>query len=165
MTVWEGFESAATRFADRPAVQLQRAEAIDSWTYRQLHEAALARARWLAGVGIKPGDRCAIYADNDAAWCGTYLGVLRVGAVAVPLDTNYSPKQVGTIVRDSIVPYATDSNGFRPLGVKSYGFTPAILPADVVASMHGDAEYVPTDAIGPAIRIIYDALVETARKR
>ncbi len=69
------------------------------------------------------------------------------------------------IVTPTIVPYATDSNGFRPLGVKSYGFTPAILPADVVASMHGDAEYVPTDAIGPAIRIIYDALVETARKR
>ena len=69
------------------------------------------------------------------------------------------------IVTPTLVPYATDSNGFRPLGVKSYGFTPAILPADVVASMHGDAEYVPTDAIGPAIRIIYDALVETARKR
>ncbi len=69
------------------------------------------------------------------------------------------------IVTPTIVPYATDSNGFRPLGVKSYGFTPAIFPADVVASMHGDAEYVPTDAIGPAIRIIYDALVETARKR
>ena len=69
------------------------------------------------------------------------------------------------IVTPTIVPYATDSNGFRPLGVKSYGFTPAILPADVVASMHGDAEYVPVDAIGPAIRIIYDALVETARKR
>ena len=69
------------------------------------------------------------------------------------------------IVTPTIVPYATDSNGFRPLGVKSYGFTPAILPADVIASMHGDAEYVPTDAIGPAIRIIYDALVETARRR
>jgi len=40
-----------------------------------------------------------------------------------------------------------------------------VVPADEVASLHGDAEYVPTDAIGPAIRIIYDALVETARKR
>lgn len=101
VTVWEGFESAATRFADRPAVQLQRADAIDSWTYHELYETALARARWLAGVGIKPGDRCAIYADNDAAWCGTYLGILRAGAVAVPLDTNYSAGQVATILRDS----------------------------------------------------------------
>ena len=35
------------------------------------------------------------------------------------------------IVTPMIVPYGTDSNGFRPRGVKSYGFTPAILPADV----------------------------------
>ena len=101
MTVWDGFESAATRFADRPAVQLQRASATESWSYRQLYDTALARAAWLAGVGVKAGDRCAIYADNDAAWCATYLGILRAGAVAVPLDTNYTAKQVGTIVRDA----------------------------------------------------------------
>jgi acetylornithine deacetylase/succinyl-diaminopimelate desuccinylase-like protein len=69
------------------------------------------------------------------------------------------------IVTPMIVPYGTDANGFRPLGVKSYGFTPAILPADVVASMHGDAEYVPVDALGPAIQILFDALKETAGKR
>ena len=64
-----------------------------------------------------------------------------------------------------IVPFGSDANSFRPLGVKSYGFTPAILPAEVVASMHGDAEFVPVDAIGPAIQILYDALVETASKK
>src|SRR5690606_5480374 len=69
------------------------------------------------------------------------------------------------IVTPMIVPYGTDANSFRPLGVKSYGFTPAILPAAAVASMHGDAEHVPVDAVGPAIRILYDALVETAGAR
>lgn len=69
------------------------------------------------------------------------------------------------IVTPIIVPYGTDANGFRPLGVKSYGFTPAILPAAVVASMHGDAEHIPVEALGPAIRILYDALVETAGAR
>ena len=69
------------------------------------------------------------------------------------------------IVTPTIMPYTTDSNGFRPRGVKSYGFTPAILPAEVVASMHGDAEYLPVDVIGPAMRIIYEALVTTAGRR
>jgi acetylornithine deacetylase/succinyl-diaminopimelate desuccinylase-like protein len=64
-----------------------------------------------------------------------------------------------------IVPYGTDANSFRARGEKSYGFTPAILPADVVASMHGDAENVPVDALGPAIEILYDALVRTAASR
>jgi hypothetical protein len=49
--------------------------------------------------------------------------------------------------------------------VKSYGFTPAILPAAVLASMHGDAEYIPADALGPAIQILFEALKETAGKR
>jgi acetylornithine deacetylase/succinyl-diaminopimelate desuccinylase-like protein len=31
--------------------------------------------------------------------------------------------------------------------------------------MHGDAEFVPLDALGPAIQILYDALVETASKK
>lgn len=69
------------------------------------------------------------------------------------------------IVTPMIVPYGTDANSFRARGVKSYGFTPAILPADVVASMHGDAENVPVDALGPAIEILYDALVSTAGAR
>ena len=67
------------------------------------------------------------------------------------------------IVTPMIVPYGTDANGFRPLGVKSYGFTPAILSASVLAEMHGDAEHIPVAALGPAIRILFDALVEAAR--
>ena len=69
------------------------------------------------------------------------------------------------IVTPMIVPFGTDANSFRPLGVKSYGFTPAILPASVLASMHGDAEYIPADALGPAIQILFEALKEAAGKR
>ncbi len=69
------------------------------------------------------------------------------------------------VVTPMIVPYGTDANSFRPGGVKSYGFTPAILPAAAVASMHGDAEFIPADALGPAIQILYDALTATASRR
>ena len=81
------------------------------------------------------------------------------------LESAVKKRHPDAIVTPMIVPYGTDANSFRARGVKSYGFTPAILPADVVASMHGDAEYVPVDALGPAIQILYDALVETAGKR
>ena len=62
---------------------------------------ASAWAAWLAAEGVAPGDRCAILAHNDAHWCAVYLGILKCGAVAVPLDTNYSAGQVATIIRDS----------------------------------------------------------------
>ena len=47
--------------------------------------------------------------------------------------------------------------------MKSYGFTPVIVPAAGVASMHGDAEFLPVDAVGPAIQILFEALRDTVR--
>ncbi|MBY0492767.1 MAG: AMP-binding protein [Cyanobacteria bacterium] len=98
---WIVFAETVSRFGDRTAVEIQRADRVDRFTYRQLHDMASAWASWLAQQGIRPGDRCAILAANDAHWCAAYLGILKRGAVAVPLDTNYSPAQVATIVRDS----------------------------------------------------------------
>ena len=98
---WAVFADSAARFGDRTAIEMQRADRLDRFTYRELHEMASARAAWLASKGIGKGDRCAILAYNDAHWCAAYLGILKLGAVAVPLDTNYSAAQVSTILRDS----------------------------------------------------------------
>jgi acetylornithine deacetylase/succinyl-diaminopimelate desuccinylase-like protein len=69
------------------------------------------------------------------------------------------------IVTPMTVPFGTDSNGYRPRGVKSYGIFPAIVPAASILSMHGDAEFLPADALGPAIQILFDALKEAASSR
>jgi acetylornithine deacetylase/succinyl-diaminopimelate desuccinylase-like protein len=68
----------------------------------------------------------------------------------------------GAIVTPMTVPYGTDGNGFRPQGVKVYGFFPGIVPAASILSMHGDAEFIPTDALGPAIQILFEALKDTS---
>jgi len=68
------------------------------------------------------------------------------------------------VVTPILVPYGTDSNAFRPRGVKSYGIFPGIVPTDAVSSMHGDAEHVPLDAIGEAARVLFDALRSTLSK-
>ena len=68
------------------------------------------------------------------------------------------------IVTPMTVPYGTDGNGFRPLGVKAYGFFPGIIPAASILSMHGDAEFIPVDALGPAIQILFEAVKATASR-
>jgi acetylornithine deacetylase/succinyl-diaminopimelate desuccinylase-like protein len=68
------------------------------------------------------------------------------------------------IVTPMVVPYGTDANLYRPRGVKSYGFFTGIVPAASIASMHGDAEFIPVDALGPAIQILFEALKETVSK-
>ncbi len=80
---------------------LGAADAVRETTYRELDAVAGRVAAWLQGAGVGRGDRAAILADNDAAWVAAYLGVLRLGAVAVPLDTAYKAPQVRTVLADS----------------------------------------------------------------
>ncbi len=70
----------------------------------------------------------------------------------------------GAIVVPTLVPFGTDSNGFRPRGVKSYGIFPVTLPAELVASMHGDAERLPIAELGKGIQVMYEALRDTLSK-
>ena len=76
-------------------------DAVRQTTYRDLDAQAGRIAAWLQEAGVTRGDRAAILADNDAAWIAAYLGVLRLGAVAVPLDTAYKAAQVRTVLADS----------------------------------------------------------------
>lgn len=69
--------------------------------YRELTEMAARAAGWLASRGIQRGDRVAILAQNSAHWCAAYLGIMRLGAVGVPFDTNYTAGQVATLLADS----------------------------------------------------------------
>ncbi len=90
----------AEKFPDRPAADLQRQDDVQRLSYREMAELSARAAAWIAARGVRPGERVAILAENDPMWCGAYLGILRAGAVAVPLDTNYSPAQVAKLLKD-----------------------------------------------------------------
>ncbi len=98
---YERFEATAGCFADRIAVELVHRESVETVTYGELLAQAEAAARFLSSREIREGDRCAILADNDIAWCAAYLGILRIGAIAVPFDTHYAPQQVAKLLQDS----------------------------------------------------------------
>jgi acetylornithine deacetylase/succinyl-diaminopimelate desuccinylase-like protein len=80
------------------------------------------------------------------------------------LESAVKRRYPDAIVTPMVVPYGTDANSYRPRGVKSYGFFPGIVPAASIASMHGDAEFIPVDAVGPAIQILFEALRDTVTK-
>ena len=113
------FADTVARFGDRKAIEIQRTDRLDSFTYRQLADMASAWAAWLAAEGLAPGDRVAILAHNDAHWCAAYLGILKRGAVAVPLDTNYSAAQVAKIVIDSGAKLILASEKFEKVAADS----------------------------------------------
>lgn len=98
---YECFDASVKTYPGRIAIQIQRSERVDTLTYSELLPRVESAARWLAGLGVRAGDRCAILANNDPNWCTAYLGILRLGAVAVPLDTGYSASQIATVIEDS----------------------------------------------------------------
>ena len=82
----------------------------------------------------------------------------------VALERALKRRYPDAVVTPMTVPYGTDGNGYRARGVKNYGFFPGIVPAASILSMHGDSEFIPVDAIGPAIQILFEALKETAAR-
>jgi len=159
-TVWSVFTATVARFGRRVAIEVQRPDRVDRFTYQQLHDLAVAHGVWLAASGVQPGDRCAILAHNDAHWCAVYLGILRAGGIAVPLDTNYSAKQVATIVRDSGARLLFVSERLRPVVVEALN-DGLIDPQIDIADLHSapgtstplapEAQYAPS---APAV-ILY----------
>jgi len=95
------FETVARRVPSHPAIEMQRRDCLESHNYATLLGMTERIARALAARGCKPGSRCVILGDNDARWCATYLAVLRLGAIAVPLDTAYRAAQIQTVIEDS----------------------------------------------------------------
>jgi acetylornithine deacetylase/succinyl-diaminopimelate desuccinylase-like protein len=117
--------------------------------------------QWLAEIRRRLGDpeiKIEIIYEGEEPIVTTQDSVLYRA-----LESAVKRKHPDAIVTPMIVPYGTDANDFRPRGVKSYGFTPVIVPAAGVMSMHGDAEFLPAGSVGPAIQILFEALRETVR--
>src|SRR2546430_4851191 len=58
----------------------------DTIAYRELESRAARVAGALRSEGVRPGDQVTIEGHNTIAFATSYLGALRVGAVAVPLN-------------------------------------------------------------------------------
>jgi long-chain acyl-CoA synthetase len=65
--------------------------------WRRVRELSLG----LYEMGIRPGDRVAIWSENRPEWNVADLAVLAIGAIDVPIYANESPSQVEFIVSDS----------------------------------------------------------------
>jgi long-chain acyl-CoA synthetase len=70
------------------------------WTYSALDIATDGVAAALAGRGIRPGERVAIYCPNGADFVVAYLGALKAGAVVVPINLLLNPREISFMLRD-----------------------------------------------------------------
>src|SRR5205823_4970967 len=81
------------------------------------------------------------------------------------LEAAIKQRHSDAVVTPILIPYGTDSNAFRPKGVKSFGIFAGILPAEVAASMHSDGEHMPLDAVREGAEVLFEALRQTLSRR
>jgi acyl-CoA synthetase (AMP-forming)/AMP-acid ligase II len=71
------------------------------WSLGALDAVAAAVARGLVARGGKRGDRIAILAANGAEYLAVFLGALRAGLVAVPVNLKLPPATIAYILEDA----------------------------------------------------------------
>ena len=88
---------AATRWPDRAALVFD--ETGERLTFAALAARVDRVAATLAGIGIGSGDRVGIMLPNRAEWPLAWLGLARIGAVMVPINTGYRTVDAGFVVQ------------------------------------------------------------------
>ncbi|RZL77586.1 MAG: long-chain fatty acid--CoA ligase [Rhodococcus sp. (in: high G+C Gram-positive bacteria)] len=143
---------------DRPD-QTAVVEGDRSMTYREVDDAANRVAALLVDSGINAGDRVAMSCPNILEFPVVYYGILKAGAVVVPLNTMLRRSEVAYHLTDSgargYFHTSTDSvdeawRGFEDADSCEYLFPIADLAA-LVAKYPAEEVLVPTEATDTAV--------------
>jgi long-chain acyl-CoA synthetase len=70
-------------------------------SYRDLRDAVNRFANALVKLGVKKGDRVAIYLPNCPQFAIAFFGALKAGAVIAPVNPIYTPRELEFILKDS----------------------------------------------------------------
>jgi len=98
-------EKAAADHPDNPAIIFGGSvgsKVIDStMTYRQLNDSVNLFAAAMQSLGVKKGDRVAMFMPNCPQLVIAYYGAMRAGGIAVPSNFLYTAKEIQNQLNDS----------------------------------------------------------------
>jgi len=97
MNLAENLSATVAEHGDRVALKLDDAELA----YKHLDAAACGVANMLAEKGVEAGDRVGIMLPNVPYFPVCYYGVLKLGAVVVPMNVLLKKREVGFYLSDA----------------------------------------------------------------
>ena len=109
-------EDSARTVPDRPALVLGET----SLTYAQVDAAANRVAHLLVSLGVEPGDRVALSCPNLPQFPIVYYGILKAGAVVVPLNVLNKSREVTYYLEDAEVSVVLAFEGTEELPIGRY---------------------------------------------
>jgi acyl-CoA synthetase (AMP-forming)/AMP-acid ligase II len=130
-TIPEMVLSAADRFGDAEAV-------VDGplrLTFTQVVDRIRCAAGAFAGLGIKKGERVAVWAPNSADWMIAAFGLLTAGGVLVPVNTRFKSEEAADIIGRSGAKAVLVEKGFLGQDYTAPAGVPVIdLKSDFLSS-------------------------------
>ena len=85
-------------YADRPVVSYVNSPKI---TYREFKEKVKEVTDFLKSEGIIAGDKVSILSENQPNWAIAYFAITTIGAIAVPIMTEFHSAEVHHIIKHS----------------------------------------------------------------
>ncbi len=70
-------------------------------SYAEIHEEVKSVIAFLENLGVKQGDKVAIFSNNMPNWGITYFATVTLGAIAVPLLPDFSESELENILNHS----------------------------------------------------------------
>ena len=96
MNITHHLERAARLFPNKTALIFEE----QSYTYQQLEKLVNRAANSLQQLGINKGDRVCLFLPNIPEFIISYLGILKLGAIAVSINVMLKSAEVGYILND-----------------------------------------------------------------
>ena len=93
--------SAAERMPGKPALFRKESGAWKSETWREAWLRALKTAAFLESLGVRKGDRIALWSENRPEWLYIDMAALCLGAVTVPIYATLAHNEIRYILQNS----------------------------------------------------------------
>ena len=101
MNLSDLLRSPARSHGDKIALAYGATTVSGSITFSELDAEVDRVAHGLRARGVEAGDRVGIAMSNIPHFVYSYFGILRAGAVAVPLNVMLAPQEIGRIIADA----------------------------------------------------------------
>jgi malonyl-CoA/methylmalonyl-CoA synthetase len=101
-TLKKDFEAEfSTRGVKTALVFLRGGRTETELTYRDLEQHANGCAAALLDAGVAKGDRVVLFLNKSAVFVIAHLAILKIGAIAVPLNTGFKKAEMAYLLRDA----------------------------------------------------------------
>ncbi|HYX06231.1 MAG TPA: AMP-binding protein [Bacteroidales bacterium] len=97
-TLKDLFENSVLSYRNHPALGFAGGE---PFTYSETEKRFRKMINFLTLTGIKKGDRVVILSENSPSWAITYFAIVSLGAVAVPVLTDFHVNEIKKIIDHS----------------------------------------------------------------